>query len=318
MTEKLRIFHACDPHGSQQTWEKMCRAPQVFKANVAMMCGDLTGKAIVPVVQEKENSWYAQPYGEKKKFKKQKDVDRFMKFYNDTGAYAKIFTPEEIQKLKETPGAVKALFEQLMEERVLEWLEMAREKIPETVDIIVNPGNDDDWVIDKLIENDPRVIYPLNRVIDVRGYPMISLEWVNSTPWETHRECPDEELMDKLEAEFARVDDYTNLLCNFHDPPYDSSLDTAPILKEVEGGHVVVKSGGMDVRGPVGSKSVRATIEKYQPLLSMHGHIHESVGYIKIGRTLCVNPGSEYREGILKGFLITIEDGKVVAGRVEL
>ena len=50
----------------------------------------------------------------------------------------------------------------------------------------------------------------------------------------------------------------------------------------------------------------------------MHGHIHESVGYREIGRTLCVNPGSEYREGILKGFVINIEDGKVNAGRVEL
>ena len=315
MTERLRIFHACDPHGSQMTWEKMCKAPQVFKADVAMMCGDLTGKSILPVIQEKEDRWYAQPTGSKKTFKKQKDVDRFMKFHNDTGAYAKMFTPEEFEKLKETPGAIKALFEQLMEERIQQWLEMAQERIPENVDIIVNPGNDDDWVIDKLIKDNPRVIYPLNRVVDVHGYPLISLEWVNSTPWDTHRECPDEEMMEKLEVEFARVDDHTNLLCNFHDPPHGSTLDTAPLLNE---DHSVTKSGGVPIMGAVGSKSVRASIEKYQPLLSMHGHIHESVGYINIGRTLCVNPGSEYREGILKGFLITIEDGKVVAGRVEL
>ena len=104
---------------------------------------------------------------------------------------------------------------------------------------------------------------------------MISLEWVNSTPWDTHRECSDEELLDKLEAEFARLetDDYSNVICNFHDPPYNSGLDVAPTLDEE---HKVRKSGAQEILGPVGSKSVRDVIERYQPLLGMHGHIHES------------------------------------------
>ena len=148
MSEKLRIFHACDPHGSQMTWEKMCKAPEVFKADVAMMCGDLTGKAILPVIQEKEDRWYARPHGDKKEFKKKKDVDRFMKFYNDTGMYAKIFTPEELQKLQETPGAIKELFEQLMEERIREWLDMAQEKIPENVEYRIRSKDGREfWVI---------------------------------------------------------------------------------------------------------------------------------------------------------------------------
>ncbi|TFF95250.1 phosphoesterase [Candidatus Thorarchaeota archaeon] len=313
----MRIFLAADPHGSQQTWEKMCRAPKVFKADIAMMCGDLTGKAIMPIIQEKEDRWYAQPYGQKKTFKKQKDLDKFIKFVQTEGYYPKILTNDGLAKLRETEGAITKLFQDLMRERMQLWMDMANEKIPEDVMIVVNPGNDDDWAIDEVIKNDPRVIYPLGKVIDVKGYPMISCEWVNSTPWDTHRECPDEELMDKLEAEFARLetDDYSNVICNFHDPPYNSGLDTAPALTD---DHKIKKAGAYEVMGPVGSKSVRAVIEKYQPLLGMHGHIHESVGYREIGRTLCVNPGSEYREGILKGFVINIDDGKVTAGRVEL
>ncbi len=313
----MRIFQACDPHGSQQTWEKMCRAPKAFKADVAMMCGDLTGKAIMPIIQEKEDRWYANPRGKKKTFKKQKDLDKFLKFTRDEGFYPAILTPDELAKLQETPGEIKKLFDKLMTERMQEWMDMANERIPEEVMVVVNPGNDDDYVIDEIIKNDERVIYPLQKVVDVRGYPMISLEWVNSTPWDTHRECPEDELLEKLEAEFARLetDDYSNLLVNFHDPPYNSGLDVAPQLTE---DHRVAKAGAHEIMAPVGSKSVRAVIEKYQPLLGMHGHIHESVGYRMIGRTLCVNPGSEYREGILKGFLITIEDGKVQAGRVEL
>ena len=295
----------------------MCRAPKAFKADVAMMCGDLTGKAIMPIIQEKEDRWYANPRGQKKTFKKQKDLDMFIKFTKDEGFYPKILTPDELAKLQETPGEIKKLFEELMTERIQKWITMANERIPEEVMVVVNPGNDDDYVIDDIIKNDERIIYPLQKVVDVRGYPMISLEWVNSTPWNTHRECPDDELLDKLEAEFARLetDDYSNVLCNFHDPPYNSGLDVAPQLTE---DHRVAKAGAHEIMAPVGSKSVRAVIEKYQPLLGMHGHIHESVGYRKIGRTLCVNPGSEYREGILKGFLITIEDGEVQAGRVEL
>jgi Icc-related predicted phosphoesterase len=282
-----------------------------------MMCGDLTGKAIMPIIQEEEDRWYANPRGQKKTFKKQKDLDKFLKFTKDEGFYPAILTPDELAKLQETPGEIKKLFDKLMTERMQEWMDMANERIPEDVMVVVNPGNDDDYVIDEIIKKDERVIYPLEKVVDVRGYPMISLEWVNSTPWDTHRECPDEELLDKLEAEFARLetDDYSNVLCNFHDPPYNSGLDVAPQLTE---DHRVAKAGAHEIMAPVGSKSVRAVIEKYQPLLGMHGHIHESVGYRKIGRTLCVNPGSEYREGILKGFLITIEDGNVQAGRVEL
>lgn len=311
----MRIFQACDPHGSQQTWEKMCRAPQVFKADVAMMCGDLTGKAIMPIIKEKEDRWFANPHGDKKTIKKQKDLDTFVKFTKDEGFYPIIISPDRFEELKEKQGEVKELFAKLMKERLAEWLDMAAERIPKEIDVIVNPGNDDDWVIDDVIKNHQRIIYPLKRVVDVRGYPLISLEWVSSTPWTTFRECPDEQLMGKLEEEFARVSDHTNLLCNLHDPPFDSGLDTAPTLRK---DHSISKAGAMELAGPVGSKSVRACIEKYQPLLGMHGHIHESVGFRNIGRTLCINPGSEYREGILKGFVINIDNGTAYASRVEL
>jgi len=311
----LRIFLACDPHGSQKTWESMCRAPDIFKADVAMMCGDLTGKAIRPIVKEKEGQWYAKSGDKKKTFKNQKDLDHFVKFTKDEGFYPYILNPDELAELQEKEGLVKELFGRLMRERIAEWLDMAAEKISKSVDIIVNPGNDDDYVIDEVIKNHPRITYPLKRVVDVHGYPLISLEWVSSTPWSTYRECPDEQLMAKLEEEFARVSDYKNLLCNFHDPPFDSGLDTAPTLKKDLS---ISKAGAMALAGPVGSKSVRACIEKYQPLVGMHGHIHESVGFRNIGRTLCVNPGSEYREGILKGFVINVDDGKTSAGRVEL
>ncbi len=56
---------------------------------------------------------------------------------------------------------------------------------------------------------------------------------------------------------------------------------------------------------------MRAAIEKYKPLLGLHGHVHESKGFVNIGSTLCINPGSEYGEGILRGVIVELGDGKV-------
>jgi len=60
-----------------------------------------------------------------------------------------------------------------------------------------------------------------------------------------------------------------------------------------------------------GSRSVRTAIEKTQPLLSLHGHIHESPGAVRIGKTLCINPGSEYGEGVLRGCILNLSAGQI-------
>jgi uncharacterized protein len=51
---------------------------------------------------------------------------------------------------------------------------------------------------------------------------------------------------------------------------------------------------------------VRRAIERFQPLAALHGHIHESPGMNRIGRTLCVNPGSDYHTGRISGCLVTL------------
>lgn len=68
---------------------------------------------------------------------------------------------------------------------------------------------------------------------------------------------------------------------------------------------------GQMIMKSVGSVAVREAIEQYQPLIGLHGHIHESRGATRIGRTVCVNPGSEYGEGILRGVIVEIEGDRV-------
>jgi hypothetical protein len=55
---------------------------------------------------------------------------------------------------------------------------------------------------------------------------------------------------------------------------------------------------------------VRAAVLKYQPMLSVHGHIHESKGVKKLGRTLAMNPGSSYTDGVLQGAILDLDEKK--------
>jgi hypothetical protein len=142
-------------------------------------------------------------------------------------------------------------------------------------------------------------------------YPMISMGYSTPTPWKTPREVSDEELGRMIDDLIAQAPDMSRCIFNFHDPPVDSTLDTCPMLDWSTDPPSQIVKGGQVVLFGAGSKSVRRAIETRQPLLALHGHIHEAPGAIKIGRTLCINPGSEYGEGILRGCLVNLAGDKV-------
>jgi uncharacterized protein len=57
---------------------------------------------------------------------------------------------------------------------------------------------------------------------------------------------------------------------------------------------------------------VREVIEEARPLLSLHGHIHESRGAVRLGKTLSINPGSSYEQGMLQGAVVDLDGrGKI-------
>lgn len=104
----------------------------------------------------------------------------------------------------------------------------------------------------------------------------------------------EEDLERRIRAVADRLDRSRPAIFVLHSPPYRSTLDDAP---QVRNDLTVVTDGGQVVMTPVGSTAVRRVIEEFQPLLALHGHIHESRGAVRIGRTLCINPGSAYGEG---------------------
>jgi Icc-related predicted phosphoesterase len=305
-----KIFFATDLHGSEKCFLKFVNAARFYKANTLIMGGDITGKMIIPIIKEPNGKYHATFVGNKRTAKNEEELQDLQRAIRFAGYYPYLTNPQEMEQLQTDDSRVQAIFKELMLDTVKRWVELAEERLKESnIKVYITGGNDDVAEIEGIIGSSGYVIDPEDRVVDLEGkFEMISTGWSNPTPWKTARECPEDYLWAKIEKMAAQVKNMKNCIFNLHVPPIDSGLDTCPKLDEnlkpvLAGGEIVMTSGG--------STSVRKAIETWQPLLGLHGHIHESKGFLKIGRTLCLNPGSEYSEGILRGALVELDDGSV-------
>jgi Icc-related predicted phosphoesterase len=284
---------------------------------VGLLAGDLTGKAIVPIVA-RDGSYETELLGVRRSARDADGLAQLERDIADVGFYSFVTTADEAQRLSTDEGARDVLLGRLMNERLEAWLALATERLAESgTPLYLIPGNDDDFGIDPVLDRDD--FAPVNadgKVLDLPGdLQLLSCGWSNPTPWRTPREETEDELYARLEALAEQVRDPRRAVFMIHVPPHDSGLDTAPILDEDLRPTV---SAGDILRGPVGSTAVRRLIERYQPLLAVHGHVHESGGERQIGATLCINPGSEANHGILRGYLVDVgADGIELVQRVE-
>jgi len=306
--ETTRILFATDMHGSEGVWRKFLNAASMLKVNVAICGGDLTGKMIVPIIKRKDGKYSYYLMG-RSNIINSDELEKAFKDVRGIGYYPYLTDESEYEEMRENQVKVDEAFSEVMTSTLKSWFDLIRQKVPAETQVIVCPGNDDRFLVDDLIKEHPDVINAEGQVINLNEvHEMISTGWVNPSPWNTAREETDEKLETRLENYISKLNDVESAIFNLHAPPYQSKLDEAPLLDDdlnpvIQGGRVVMV--------PVGSKAVRKVIEKYQPLLGLHGHIHEASGSIKIGRTYCVNPGSEYAEGILRAFLIELEGNKI-------
>lgn len=305
---QTKILFATDMHGSEGAWRKFLNASAMLKVNVAICGGDLTGKMIVPII-EKSDGKYNYYFMGKTNTIESKDLEKAFKDVRGIGYYPYQTTESEYEEMRQNSTKVDDVFHKVMEATLKNWLDLIRQKVPNETQVIVCPGNDDRTLVDDAINNHKDVINAEGKVIKIdEMHELISTGWVNPSPWKTAREEDDDKLEVRLEKYISQLKDTNSAIFNFHAPPFESKLDEAPLLDKdlnpiIQGGRVVMV--------PVGSKAVRKLIEKYKPLLGLHGHIHESSGSIKIGKTHCVNPGSEYAEGILRAFLIELKGNQI-------
>jgi Icc-related predicted phosphoesterase len=307
-----RIFFSVDVHGSTLVWRKWIKAQELYKANTLILSGDLTGKVLVPIIKHSDGSWTARYFGSRWVMKSEGEVRAFEERLEGSGAYYVRVEEKELEDMKNNPDLVNKVMAEKMIERLRNWLEMLVRKVDtKSVQTIVMPGNDDDWVIDGVIkEYEPKgVVYPIDRIFSIEKLEVVSSPYVNPTPWNTPREKDEKELEKYLERLVSKLQDPSKSIFNFHPPPYNTMLDLAPKLtKDLR----VVTVAGVPQFEHVGSKAVRRVIEKYQPVIGLHGHIHESSGHDQIGRTIVVNPGSEYSEGVLKAYIVEVEGDRLL------
>ena len=299
-----KIFFATDLHGSEVCWKKFLNAARFYGADVLICGGDMTGKAIVPIVSE--NGHFTVALGGEQQTVPADQVAEVEATIRRKGYYPLQMSLERLQELDQNPDKRAECFKEVMLEGVDRWMKMAAEKLRGSgIRCFVCPGNDDEMEVDEVVRGAELVELGEGRVVEIDGYSMISTGWSNPTPWKTHREDSEEQLAARIEKMAAQVPDRSRAIFNLHCPPYQSGLDEAPAIDA----DLRLLHGGRALR-PVGSTAVRAAIEKHQPLLSLHGHIHESKGAIKIGKTLSINPGSAYEEGMLMGAIIQLDPKK--------
>ena len=305
----MRIFFATDLHGSERCYRKFLNAKAFYQADFLILGGDLTGKAILPIIKTKPKEDQTRFLNQDRNIN-EKDLPTLIKQVQDTGLYPYITEKEEVELLRENLQQSKELFERLIQERLTNWINLAEERLkPSGIPLYIIPGNDDSWGIDRILSQSKWCInLARQRQLLGNGFEIVGLDYSNPTPWDSPRELEDDALMEKIEATLVDVAFMDRCIFNFHCPPRDTSLDKAPKLTvDLK----PIMAGGQMMMESVGSRSVRTAIQKYQPLLGLHGHVHESRASVTLGHTLCLNPGSEYSDGFLRGAIIDIENERV-------
>lgn len=309
---KTRVFFVSDIHGSDKLFLKLVNAGNIYGANVVIVGGDVAGKEIIPIF-DRGSAYTAEVQGATRTAKSREELEALKKEVRFLGNYPHVTEDREWAEATKDEHRMNELFDALIAESLGRWCAIAEERLkPRGIRMIVNVGNDDPAVVGATIAKSAFVEFPNEKVVDLDGqHEMLSLGYSNITPWNLPGDITEEALWEKIEGLATKVRKMEGSLFNIHVPPVDTHLDVAPLLNA----DLTPKfsPGGEPEMGHVGSQSVRKAIEKHQPLIGLHGHIHESRGYAKIGRTHCFNPGSEVTVGMLKGVLLDLSDDKLAS-----
>jgi Icc-related predicted phosphoesterase len=307
---RIKILFVTDMHGSELTFRKFLTSLEVWSPDVLVCGGDVAGKGLMPILDSGNGTVRVRFMGEEQDLPRDQLDDVYAKAAQ-LGFYPYIGDAAQLEQLRADPDEGERIFEGLMKDRWRDWLDRLEARCAKLeLPAFVIAGNDDPYTLDEVsFEEREWVTGADGKVLPlVEEWSLLSCGLANQTPWQCPRDVPEEELAAKLDSLADQAGDFGNVICNIHVPPYNSALDIAPELDTSVSPPRAIAGSTV----PVGSKAVAEFIERRQPLLSLHGHIHESPGAVTIGRTKAINPGSEYAEGVLRGVLVTVEPDRVV------
>ena len=299
----LRVFFATDIHGSDRCFRKFLAAAEIYQADALVLGGDVAGKGLVPI-QSQNGSLTAKVHGQAVTVPRS-DEDRLRADLNRLGFYSVVVDGPDLERLETDSAFVDRTFRNEIVAQITEWCALADQRLAPNVRCLITPGNDDPTFIDPVLKAGARVESPERELCQVGPVLVASMGDVTPTPWNTEREYSEEDLGKRIDKIMRDAPGDVPVVWNFHCPPYGSGLDLAP---EIDGTLRPVLRGGRPSVVPVGSKAVREGIMKYQPVVALHGHIHEARGVQRLGKTICINPGSDYGSDVLKGAIVDFGD----------
>nr|WP_206760523.1 metallophosphoesterase [Sulfolobus islandicus] len=302
----MRILFSSDLHASYTVFKKFINAGKIYKVNALIIGGDIAGKTLIPIIDLGNNNYNIQD-----KIVTSSELNSFIERFKSEGIYYAILSKNEYEEASQNKKAQDELFKKAIIATIREWMKIAEERLKDyKIPIFINLGNDDPEYLFEVLKESEIFKVGEGEVFDFNGYEIVSYGYVNPTPWNTFREKKEEEIYNDLSKIVSKITNYSKAIYNFHAPPYNTNLDNAPLLDEnlkpiVRGGEIVYTH--------VGSKSIRRIIEETNPLLGLHGHIHESRGFDKVNNTIVINPGSEYNSGLLHAALVILEGESIKA-----
>jgi len=303
-----KLFFATDIHGSDICWSKFLNAGKFYEADVLILGGDMTGKAVVPFIHQGGDHYRITLLEQVYDISTDEEMKEMIKRVRSRGYYPYVTNPDELLDLQNKPELVHEIFLYEVLRVVQQWMDLADKKLEGTdMKVYCSPGNDDMDEVDEIVRASRRVLLVEGQVTPLdANHEMIASGWSNRTPWDTHREEDEDQLKVRYEAMISKLKDPRNAVFNVHVPPYKSGLDEAPELDK----NLRPVLAGQSLK-PVGSIALRKAIETTQPLLGLHGHIHEGRGAMRVGKTLCINPGSMYEQGTLLGAIVKLGRNKI-------
>ena len=309
-----KVFFATDIHGSERCFLKFINAARFHRADVLILGGDITGKMIVLITRNENGTYRSNFLGREVLVRSETDLRKLEKTVRDSGYYPYVTDSKKAEEMRQNAAEVHGIFTQLMYETLARWIRIAEERLKDSgVKLFITGGNDDRQDVLEALKTSEYVVNPENQVVRIDNFhEMISCGYSNPTPWNCPRDTSEEALTKLIEDMACRVQDMSRCVFNIHVPPINSQIDDAPRMDTSVTPPKPVVQGGQVVYVGAGSTAVRKAIEKYQPLLGLHGHIHESRGFSRIGRTFLINPGSEYSEGVLRGAIVNLTDDRIL------
>src|SRR5215203_6575139 len=222
--ELTRLFHAGDVHGSRVCWKKFVNAAAHYPADALVMGGDLTGKALVPIVRRGDGSYEARVIGERRLAETAEELDQMQAAISTNGMYPLIVDEEEARVLAADSERREQAFEKALLDELRLWVRLADERLAGGgARAYVIPGNDDPWSIDPVLREGEWVVACDETIERVGPHELASFGYSNRTPWKTPRELDEDEIYARLKRLTDQLEEPRRAILNVHVPPRASS-----------------------------------------------------------------------------------------------